>query len=155
MIGRQGAAGDVDDPSPFSPYSAYLLNLAPLVYRVFNAQSSVTTLISWLIILVLLGYIFYLIWRSQPSEESYLLDFGLVSALSLLAVYHRNYDVSLLFLPGNVSERLSAAYPALLDSYFWRVVAPFQAWVSVAILAALMWLKTHPTTLSDYLFTGS
>jgi hypothetical protein len=73
--------------------------LEPLVYRVFNVQSPLTSAIAWLIVLVLVMLVVYLLSRSKKSDREYLLDFGLVSALSLLAVYHRPYD-SFLLLPG-------------------------------------------------------
>jgi hypothetical protein len=99
MLMLRDAPGQVDSPSPSAPWSEFMLHLAPLIYRVFNAQSNVTTAVSWLIVLALCGYTVYLIQRSEPSEEGNLLDFGLVSALSLLSIYHRSYDIFLLF-PG-------------------------------------------------------
>ena len=104
-------------------------------------------------------------------------NFSLVSALSLLTVYHRPYDVFLLFpgilyvyihatrignrrvqkiwatfvivivfvltLPIDISTRISSMYPILLDNYLWRVIAPVNAWASVAVFAVLLWLKIH------------
>lgn len=167
----------INNPSPFTPYSAALLNIAPLVFRTLNAQSSVTIALSWLIVLILWGYTAYLVLHSGSLDREPLLDFGLVSALSLLSIYHRSYDIFLLFpgllylyvyavktreqitrrrwagfliivillisLPNDLSTRISNVCPALLDHYLWRVVAPFQAWASVAVLIALLWLKAR------------
>lgn len=97
----QANPGNADDPNPFVPGSATMLHLTPLVYRVFNGQSTLTSAIGGLIILGVVGYAAFLIWRSRASysRQVALLDFGLVSALSLLAIYHRNYDIFLIF-PG-------------------------------------------------------
>lgn len=94
----QNAQGS-NDISPFFPYSAFILNIKILVYRVLNAESLLTTVVAWLIVLLVCGYAAYLMLRSQPSPKSMLLDFGLVSALSLVSFYHRSYDIFLLF-PG-------------------------------------------------------
>lgn len=181
MVRLQGVAGGLDDPSPFVPDSAQMLNLTPLVYRVLNARSVLTTGISWLILIVLGGGILCLLGRDRRSGREELLDFGLVSALSLVSVYHRSYDIFLLFpgllflylqtrdrddarirrwwtgfltlvllllsVPGDLAMRLSRAHPALLGQYLWRVVAPFQAWVSLIVLGALLWRKV---TISPY-----
>jgi hypothetical protein len=172
---RQNAAGIIDDPSPFTPTSALMSHLEPLVYRVFNAQTTVTTAIAWLFILLLAMAVAYLLWQTQPADQGELLGFGLVSALSLLSIYHRPYDVFLLFpgiqylyvhavsataktmqrnwglfiaavmlmliLPIDLSTKISALYPDLLESYFWRLVAPFHAWAGVAVFGALLWLR--------------
>ncbi len=167
----------INDPSPMTPYSAEMVHLMPLLLRVLNVQSNITVALSWLIVLILSAYTAYLIYRSEPSAKVDLLDFGLVSALSLLGIYHRYYDIFLLFpgllylylhtlrineettqrnwavflvviillisMPGDVTIQLSNAYPVLLTSYLWRVIAPFQAWAGVAIFGALLWLKAH------------
>lgn len=180
MLGSAG--GDVNDPSPFIPWSATLIHLQPLIYRLFNQQSTFTTLISYGLIILSGIYIGYLSFlhdrRNDPNtDENRLIEFSLVSAMSLLAIYHRNYDVFLLFpgliylylyisrltarprqylwsafyaiilislaLPGNLLIDFSLRSPALADNYFWRLIMPFQIWVSVAVLVALLWLRTR------------
>lgn len=179
MLRFQSGANQVniDDPSPFTPNSALMSHLTPLVYRLLNAQSGLTTAIAWLTILALVGFTVYLLWKKKSSGPTDLLDFGLVSALSLATIYHRPYDAFLLFpgllyiyihaagmddkaakttwagflaiiialltLPIDLSTRLSSVYPFLQDYYLWRVIAAFQAWVSLAVLGALLWLKMH------------
>jgi len=172
----QGNPNSIDSPSPQALHSEKLLYLAPLIYRILTTQSELTTVIAWLIILVLNSYAFYLIIHSTPSSVVDLLDFGLVSVLSLLSIYHRHYDVFLLFpgllyiylhifkvkhsreqrywiaflviilllitLPIDMPEQLARVYPALRSNYLWNIVAPIETWVSVAVLAALFWLKT-------------
>lgn len=92
-------AADANDPSPFVPGSVRMLNLAPLAYRVFNSQSGLAQGLVWAILLALVGYTYALIWRSVPSEGGRLVDFALMSTLSLVVIYHRHYDVFLVF-PG-------------------------------------------------------
>lgn len=179
---HQGAQ-HINDPSPFTPYSAQLVNLGPLVYRVLNASSGVATASLALILLIAFSYTAYLIRRTPHTASDSLLDFGLISALSLLSVYHRSYDIFLLFpgllyiyahaanarekairqpwlgfvvvamllisLPGDMTVNLSNVYPALLDSYAWRVVAPLQAWAGVAVFGALLWLKSRQVYMNE------
>jgi hypothetical protein len=179
---------DVNDPSPFEPQSAYLTDITPLVYRVFNAQSNITAGIAKLIILAFAACVLYLIVRGKRSDTSELLDFGLISALALVSVYHRAYDTFLLFpgliyiylhmvglsnkqaqwrwagffvlvmiilsIPGDLSVTLSNKYPALLHYYFWRVIAPFQTWASLAVLGVLLWMKTHSRRRNDNIDQG-
>jgi Glycosyltransferase family 87 len=180
---RQNTTGVIDDPSPFTPNSALMSHLEPLVYRVLNAKSALTTVVSWFVVLTLIILVAYLIWRNRASDKEELLDFGIVSALSLLVIYHRPYDIFLLFpgilylyifsvttdkkstqriiglfivstillliLPIDLSTRFSARYPALLESYLWRLVAPLQAWAGVAVFAALLWLKIRRPALNE------
>jgi hypothetical protein len=186
MLKLQSSASsieNIDNPSPFTPNSALMSHLIPLVYRILNAQSTLTTIIAWLIIFALIGYTTYLIERHKSSHRGELLNFSLVSALSLISIYHRPYDEFLLFpgilciyiyavqlkdrnaklrwgfllvsiillllLPIDLSSRISSAYPILLDSYLWRIIAPFKAWVGVIVLGVLLWLKTHPSVLTE------
>ncbi len=179
MVGADNA----DNPSPDLPNSATLVYLLPLVYRVFNSESGLTTLLNWLIILALVGYSTYLLWRSRTLDRSQteLLDFSIVSVLSLLATYHRVYDIFLivpaiiyfylhamkssdkttqrnwllfiggvillLFMPVDLFQQVAMKFPSLQDFYPLRVIAPFQTWVALAVLAALLRLKSHQVAL--------
>jgi hypothetical protein len=73
--------------------------LTPFLYRVFNNQSIAIDLMAYGILGLLVGFALYWIKRSPATPYQYLLDFGLTSALSLLAFYHQNYDLFLL-IPG-------------------------------------------------------
>jgi hypothetical protein len=176
-LSRQGVAGNVDDPSPLNPNSSMMSHLEPLIFRILNARSPLSTAIVWLTVLALTGFVTYLLWHKpavSPNKEE-LLDFGLVSALSMIAIYHRPYDSFLLFpgllyvylhardsadravrwrwklfivtitllliVPVNTPLRLIGMYPDLVDYYLWRVMAPFQAWISVIVFGVLLWLK--------------
>ncbi|MCB0211257.1 MAG: DUF2029 domain-containing protein [Anaerolineae bacterium] len=94
-------AGGLNSTAPSAPfqYNATMIHLAPLVYRIFNAQSTLATMTLWLALLTLIGWASFMIYSSPPSPQTELLDFGIVSGLSLIAVYHRDYDIFLLF-PG-------------------------------------------------------
>src|SRR2546423_15693199 len=89
------------DTSPFQPAGVGLLNLAPRVNRIMNAESMSTAVLSWAIIVLLCGWTALLVLRSQPTALGDLLDFSIVSMISLLAVSHRHYDQFLMF-PGIV-----------------------------------------------------
>jgi hypothetical protein len=57
-------------------------------------------------------------------------------------------------LPNDLVLRLSYSNPALKDNYLWRLIAPFTAWASVAILAALLWLKVRSLASYQHQTTG-
>ena len=89
----------MNNPSPFVQSSVPLQNLAPLLFRIFNQYSPMTNVLSWVIISGLSFLTFYLIFLSGKENNHRLLDFGLVSILSFLIIYHRNYE-SFLVIPG-------------------------------------------------------
>ncbi len=90
---------DLNIPDPFSYNSISMLHLQSLVNRFFNGEGLASTVVTWILIIGLCSYTFYLIWRAKLSLENELLDFALISALSLIIVYHRSYD-NVLMLPG-------------------------------------------------------
>lgn len=92
---------DVNDPSPFNFISAWSMNLQILIYRVLNSDSTLATFVNWIILAVLYGLVLYYTWRMRhvQSDDAYVLDFALLSSLSLALVYHRQYDSFLMF-PG-------------------------------------------------------
>ncbi len=149
----QSKPGNIDDPSPFMPFSALMLHLQPLVYRILNDESMVSTAIAWIIILLLCGYAAYLIAHATRSPKSDLLDFALVSALSLMIVYHRVYDVFLLF-----PSLLYFFLHALDLSHKWAQ----RAWaLFIVIILALLSLSSdllvqvalrYPSLLENYLW---
>jgi hypothetical protein len=57
-------------------------------------------------------------------------------------------------LPSNVSVRLASIFPTLLDSYVFRVMAPFQIWANLAIFVTLLWLKERQLKQSDFLISN-
>lgn len=125
-------AEDVNDPSPFLPYSALMIHLAPLVYRVLDAYNGTTVVIGGLIVLALCAYSAHLIWRTPRDAGDQLLDFGLASTLSLLSVYHRQYDVFLL-LPGMLYIYLHATrVRARSGQTFWAAFL-----IAVLVLTSL------------------
>jgi hypothetical protein len=95
----QNLPGAINSPDPASTLSVFMVNLEPLVYRVLGCQSAAGQIIFAIISLGLLVSAGWLILKSHPAPQVDLLDFSLVSVLSLLLVYHRNYDIFLLF-PG-------------------------------------------------------
>ncbi len=168
--------GAPNDPSPFNFYSTFLHHLEPLVYRLLNAYLATTHVIALGVVLLMIAITaFWMYWTRHAAEKDGLLDFALVSALSLLAIYHRGYDIFLLFpaflyfylqlfkqssparrfslgaflggclllliLPEDAILRLTYIWPQLAENYFIRLVAPFQAWVGLAVFAALVPFK--------------
>jgi hypothetical protein len=107
VLGQFQGAGTPNDPSPEKTVAAYLLHLQPLVFRVFGSHSLVSELTADFLILSFLALTFWLIWRSRAAQDNLFLDFSLISALSLVSMYHQSYDVFLLF-PGIVSLYLHA-----------------------------------------------
>jgi hypothetical protein len=174
MLTFMSSPGTLDDPSPFYALSAEMLNLSPLIYRILDSYTPISVSTATALTFGLCVYSFYAIKYTKQSSHS-LLNFSIVSALSLVCFYHRPYDVFLLFpglvaiyahaanhhvstskarwyvflvvvlfllsLPIDSATRLAVAYPALLDQYVFRVIAPYQAWIGLAVVLCLLWMK--------------
>jgi hypothetical protein len=94
-----------NSPSPFERYSLDHIDIRPLMYRVVNSYTRAVTAVYYVTILALVLYSASLLMRSRVvTQKSKLLDFALVSMLTLVTVYHRSYDIFL-------------AFPALLYIY--------------------------------------
>jgi hypothetical protein len=89
--------GTANSPNPFEQNSLEHLDLKPLMYRVMNSFGRIATVVTYLIIAALVAYSGYLMLRSTDTLKSLLLDFALISMLSLMIVYHRFYDVFMIF----------------------------------------------------------
>jgi hypothetical protein len=156
-------AGNVNDPSPFTPWSSTLAYLHPLVYRVFNAQTPLTSLISYVLIGMLALYLFVFRLRAE-NDWSRLSSFAGWSMFTLLCVYHRHYDIFLVFpalvylyvharrvkqwhwyvfLPGDALVHFTLRNPTLNDSYLWRLMLPYPLWTVMAVLVAFLWVNTR------------
>jgi hypothetical protein len=166
--------GSVNDPSPLLPSSASLPNFEPLVYRALNVKSTFTTLINYALLGLITLFSGFLMWGKATTKKQQLIDFAIISVLSLMIIYHRSYDLFLLIpgviavylhlmtltgssrgkwgvlligiiitmtLPGDLSSRVSAIIPQIADNYFWKLIAPFQSWSSVALFLSLIYLK--------------
>lgn len=144
---------DIDSPSPFYPRSATLHNLEALVYRIFNVESTLTLLLSWAIIGVIILFTFYLISKNNSSSVVSLLDFSLISMLSLLMIYHRAYDSFLIF-------------PAILSIYIyiqsiqkktikWLWIAGLVGIITVHVVPgdiSMRFAERYPVLLESYVF---
>lgn len=169
--------GTINDTSPTFPYSALLVNLQPLVFRLLNTDAPVAAGVSWLLLFAAGVYSAYQMLRVPQTGRQQFLDLALISALSLLAVYHRAHDIALLFpgllciylhihdlenvrqktiwagvlavilvvisIPGDLSTRILTINTDLQNAYLFRVIAPYQAWVSLLLLVSLLVLKTR------------
>ncbi len=179
------SGGGVNDPSPFSPISAYLLNLEPLVYRVLNSDGTIARTVGMVMVVAFTGVVLWAIASTSAEASDSLLDFSLISLLTLLIVYRRLYDGFLVFpallylydfamrrpkpwqkwlwavllaemlivflLPGDLVNRLAYQHPQLLDSYLFRLVAPFQTWTVFLVFAILLFIKL--TSIRSSIFT--
>lgn len=167
------SSGTVNDPSPMSAWSSILAHLHPLVYRILNAQNTLTNLIGWGLVGLLALYTLVFAADSKQGDWARLSNFAGVSLLTLLCVYHRHYDVFLLFpailylyvharrvgawtwyifliavlavlaLPSDVLVHFTLRNPVLNDSYLWRLLLPFQTWMTMALLGAYLWVNTR------------
>jgi hypothetical protein len=122
MLSIVSAEGGNNSPDPSILWSGFLIHLEPLLYRILGAQSTFGFFVYVGIIIALIVGASILIYKTEPSQKNDLLDFALVSAISAIAVYHRNYDIFLLF-PG-----LIAIYVHMIRSsgfkqqFLWGVV---------------------------------
>lgn len=127
---------DENSPSPDVPHSAMMTHFRPLVFRIFNQQSQFTELVALGVSLAALGLALYLMIRSRSLDRSSLLDFSLISALSLLVIYHRFHDVFLLF-------------PGIIYIYVYAMRTPDTRirlrWI--AVIAVALFLMTLPGDL--------
>lgn len=88
-----------NNPSPYDTLSAQLVYLLPLINRIFNFQSEIITLVTYLILIGVWTFSLLRLASLKYQGDNGLFEFGLISALTLLSIFHRQYDTFLLF-PG-------------------------------------------------------
>jgi uncharacterized membrane protein (UPF0136 family) len=95
-----GAHGGINDPSPASSGAHGLAAVISLqaVFSVFRDDPRVYNFISDLICAPLLLVWAFVTLRSRPTAERFWLGLAAVAALSMLPLYHRQYDAKLLLL---------------------------------------------------------
>ncbi len=91
------ARGSLGDFTEANPIRFSLIDLEVLVYT-FVPDRSLATVLAF-VISGILGLAWLLFFRSRAPVESELLEIGALVVLSLLPVYHRLYDASLLIFP--------------------------------------------------------
>jgi hypothetical protein len=79
------------------------------------------------------GIVYLYVVAQREADETRRWKWFVVMGVILLAIC----------LPNDASMRVSDHFPGLLNTHGWRVVAPFQTWAGVALIGALMWLKTR------------
>lgn len=101
VLSSWGAAGNPNSPDPLGEFGfhASMVDLEPLIYRLFNGQTFVAELSLKITVVIILMYCVWLFFKKPEEGKNSLLDFGLISVVSMLFVYHRRYDIFLLF-PG-------------------------------------------------------
>jgi hypothetical protein len=131
-LARGAARGSINDPGPSGPAPNLVTDLQSVI-AVFADDPAFYNRISLAIVGVLLLLWGYVAVRAKPSLRKDLLGIAAIACLSLLPIYHRNYDLRLLLL----------TFPALgllvADGGAPGILAVL---VSVAILPA-----SHPTGL--------
>lgn len=101
VLSSWGSAGNPNSPDPLGEFGfhASMIDLEPLIYRLFNGQTFVAELFLKVMLAIILVYCVWLFLKEPEKGKKSLLDFGLVSVIAMLFVYHRRYDIFLLF-PG-------------------------------------------------------
>jgi hypothetical protein len=142
-LAYRGGLGEIDSPSPASTYSTLMSHLAPLVYRVFDGRSWAAESLLAIMLLLLGGVIVYLISNTSPTKRSALLDFGLISTITILSTYHRPYDDFLLFpgmlylyihATGRDDARVRAGWLALLAFVLFSSMLPIDLGVQLSLV---------------------
>jgi hypothetical protein len=94
------APGGIDDPGPTAALNRGSLVITDLqvIISFFVDKPSIYNPISYAICLALLAAIVLAIRKTQPSKERIWIGLAAVAALSMLPLYHRQYDAKLLIL---------------------------------------------------------
>jgi hypothetical protein len=127
------APGKSSDTSLLNHEAYHIVNLQSLV-GVFVGDKANANRIAWAIIIVPFAAWVYITLRARASDAKDLFGLATVALLTLLPVYHQNYDLRLLFL----------IFPALaLLKTKWRTAY----WVgSILAVALIVW--TSPLILA-------
>jgi len=75
-----------------------LLNLQVLTYQLMR-RDNLTNLTSWVIVFSLLGVWLFSFYCQRDRARNEILDLSFLAVVSLLPIYHRFYDASILLLP--------------------------------------------------------
>jgi hypothetical protein len=126
-----GAPGATDDPRPSNEQAGAALNLQTIT-SIFFRDEKVFNIAAY----VIFGSLF-VVWatavqRMKPTIENHLLSLGALSVLTLLPIYHRNYD----------SRFLLISLPAVVIVYEKRrIVGAFLCvLVALATVSIQYWL---------------
>jgi hypothetical protein len=154
------------------PQTATYIHLIPLVCRIMSADNVGTSIIGYFVCIVVVVTSFYIILRSRyPLEPR---NIAIISLVSSLVTYHRNYDIFLvipsllvisqytmianhrrkwmlfilasvvvLTIPTDLSVRMTNLVPDLNSSYLFRVLAPFQTWLSLILWCLICRASLH------------
>ena len=105
------APGGVDDPGPAAALNrgTFVITDLQAVISFFADNPSVYNPVSYALCLALLVAIVYPTRRIEPSPERIWIGLAAITALSMLPVYHRQYDAKLLILTVPAFSSLWAA----------------------------------------------
>jgi glycosyl transferase family 87 len=116
------STNNIDDFSSANPGRFALINLQVPMFSI-TGHSSSANLLAFLIGGFLIGTWLYFVARYQRTPE--LLSLGAISVISLLPVYHRFYDASLLALPLCWCTTRAIGQPPVTSKISLILMAPF------------------------------
>ncbi|QNI31477.1 DUF2029 domain-containing protein [Alloacidobacterium dinghuense] len=90
------SSGNVGDPTPANPEAFNIASLQSVTGEFFHPHQAAFA--AYLITTILLGVWLYATWRIPASESKHLLALAGLAAISILPIYHRQYDTRLLLL---------------------------------------------------------
>jgi Glycosyltransferase family 87 len=117
---RMFAVGSVDDFTNAASLRFNMIN-SQVFFSGFFSNASISNLLSRVLAVMLLGCWIWLCFRRRTSSG--LLEVSAISILSLIAVYHRFYDATLLTIPLAWSLLIARKRSALLATL--ATIAPF------------------------------
>jgi hypothetical protein len=102
-LSRATVPGATDDPRPSNEQAAAALNLQTITSVFFNDEK-VYNDVAYAIFAMLLAAWVVAVIRMNPNLNNHLLSIGALTVLTLMPVYHRNYDSRFLLLaiPGTL-----------------------------------------------------
>jgi len=90
------SSGNVGDPTPANPEAFNIASLQTVTGEFLSHRNAV--LAAYAIAAILLAGWLYASWKIPPSESKHLLALAGLAAITLLPIYHRQYDTRLLLL---------------------------------------------------------
>ena len=142
LAGNSGPGG-VNQPVRWNPQAGYLVDLQA-VLGALTSQPHVYTAGAWLITAVI-----FLLWlipvlRMRNTKRKHLVALAGIACITLLPVYHRQYDTRLLLLVFPAVAMLASS------SQFWGRLAQGLAWVATVASAYPLLrrlLDNHPSVV--------
>jgi Glycosyltransferase family 87 len=136
-LSKAAAPGATDDPRPSNQQASAALNLQTVTSIFFNDEK-VFNDVAYAIFGMLLAVWVVAVMRMNPNLNNHLLSIGALTVLTLMPVYHRNYDSRFLLLaiPGTLivfeRRRILGAFLCVLTAL---ATVSIQHWVQLFLQA--------------------